>query len=47
MKFADTSDKAIPTHCVGKDSLIEKSKTLDAVSRGWIKKNSFNNNRLR
>lgn len=41
MKFADTSDKAIPTHCVGKDSLIEKSKTLDPVTRDWIKQNNF------
>ncbi|MDG1155550.1 MAG: hypothetical protein P8N53_06010 [Paracoccaceae bacterium] len=41
MKFADTNDKAIPAHCVGKDSLIEKSKTLDAVTRDWIKQNNF------
>ena len=41
MKFADANDNAIPAYCVGKDSLVEKSKTLDAVTRGWIKKNSF------
>ena len=41
MKFADTSDKAIPAHCVGKDSLIEKCKTLDPVTRHWIRQNNF------
>ena len=41
MKFADANDKAIPAYCVGKDSLIEKSKILDAVTRDWIKQNSF------
>ena len=41
MKFSDTSDKAIPVHCIGKDSLIEKSKTLDPVTKDWIKQNNF------
>ena len=41
MKFADATDKTIPAYCVGKDSISEKSKTLDAVTRDWINKNSF------
>ena len=41
MKFADNSDKTIPVYCVGKDTLVEKSKTLDAVTKGWIKQNRF------
>ena len=41
MKFADTSDKTIPAYCVGKDSLFEKSKTFDPVTRDWIKQNNF------
>ena len=41
MKFSDTSDKAIPVHCIGQDSLIEKCKTLDPVTRDWIRQNNF------
>ncbi len=41
MKFAVTSDKTIPAYCVGKDSLNEKSKIFDPVTRNWIKHNNF------
>ena len=41
MKFADTLDKTIPAYCVGKDSIFEKSKTFDPVTRDWIKQNNF------
>ena len=41
MKFADTDDKTITTYCVKKDSLFEKSKTFDTLTRGWIKQNKF------
>ena len=41
MKFADTSDSAITSYCVEQDSLIEKSKTLDAITKDWIKQNNF------
>ena len=41
MKFADASDNAIPSYCVEQDSLIEKSKTLDAITKDWIKQNNF------
>ena len=41
MKFADTSDNAIPSYCVEQDSLIEKSKTLDTITKDWIKQNNF------
>ena len=41
MKFADTSDKAIPAYCVEQDSTFEKSKTFDAVTTDWIKQNNF------
>lgn len=41
MKFADNRDKAIPAYCVDQDSVFEKSKTFDAVTRDWIKQNNF------
>ena len=41
MKFADTSDKAIPAYCVEQDSTFEKSKTFDATTKDWIKQNNF------
>ena len=41
MKFADTGDKAIPAYCVDQDSIFEKSKTFDAVTKDWIKQNNF------
>ena len=41
MKFADTNDKIIPAYCVGKDSVFEKSKTFDTVTKEWIKQNKF------
>ena len=41
MKFADTSDKAIPAYCVEQDSTFEKSKTFDSVTKDWIKQNNF------
>ena len=41
MKFADTDDKTIPAYCVGKDSVFEKSKTFDTVTKDWIKQNNF------
>ncbi len=41
MKFADTSDKAMPAYCVEQDSIFEKSKTFDTITKDWIKKNNF------
>ena len=41
MKFADANDKTIPAYCVEKDSVFEKSKTFDIVTKAWIKKNKF------
>ena len=41
MKFADTSDNAIPAYCVEQDSIFEKSKTFDAITKDWIKQNNF------
>ena len=41
MKFADTGDKAIPAYCVDQGSILEKSKTFDAVTKDWIKQNNF------
>ena len=41
MKFADTNDKIIPAYCVGRDSVFEKSKTFDTVTKEWIKQNKF------
>ena len=41
MKFADTRDKAILAYCVDQDSIFEKSKTFDSVTKDWIKQNNF------
>ena len=41
MKFADTSDKAIPAYCVERDIIFEKSKTFDTITKDWIKQNNF------
>ena len=41
MKFADISDKTIPAYCVEQDSIFEKSKTFDAITKDWIKQNNF------
>ena len=41
MKFADTSDKAMPAYCVEQDSIFEKSKTFDTITKDWIKQNNF------
>jgi hypothetical protein len=41
MRFADASDKVIPTYCVEKNNLLEKSKNFDAITEDWIKQNNF------
>ncbi|MDA7592248.1 leucyl aminopeptidase family protein [Rhodobacteraceae bacterium] len=41
MKFADTSDNAIPTYCVEQDSIFAQSKTFEAITKDWIKQNNF------
>ena len=41
MKFADNSDNSIPAYSVEQDSIFEKSKTFDAITKDWIKQNHF------
>ena len=41
MRFADTSDNAIKTYCIGKNSLSEQSKSLDQVTKDWMRQNKF------
>ena len=41
MKFADTKDKAITAYCVDQDSIFEKSKIFDSLTKDWIKQNNF------
>ena len=41
MRFADTSEKVIPAYCVDQDSVFEKSKNFDTVTKDWIKQNNF------
>ena len=41
MRFADARDKFIPTYCVEQNSLLEKSKNFDVITKDWIKQNNF------
>ena len=41
MRFADASDKVIPTYCVEQNNLLEKSKNFDVITKDWIKQNNF------